>query len=48
MEENIRRKEAEAVAKLLTESELLLVSAFMRKLKASADYASKEDIEQTP
>ena len=48
MEENKKIKEAEMIAGLLTDKELLLVMRFMSEIKSSVGRASKEETEYSP
>ena len=48
MEENKKIKEAEMIADLLTDKELLLVMRFMSEIKSNVGRASKEETEYSP
>jgi len=48
MEENKKIKEAEKIADLLTDKEILLVMRFMSEIKSNAGRASREEIEYSP
>ena len=47
MEENKKTKEAETIAELLTDEELLLVMQFMSEIKSSAGSVSREETEHS-